>query len=399
VTGRDMGDKISVLHIIYSFFPSYSGGRETLLNEVIKQSNFNPKIDLTVVSFPRSKEPSLVVFKRTFVHRILAIPQIVRIYYIATLMNMLLLAFKSLKEARRRNIRIVHVHNPGGEAISGLLLKRAFKTKLVVHVHGYVEEELSETLPLLSPYWSYIYRTCLKKADVTVFVSQRLVEHALKKGIHMKKAVVIMPGIDQQRFSPQGWKYKKHELLQQAGLTSSQKIPIIVAQIASIRPLIKGQDITIKAASIVVKNFPHTYFIFVGKGNQKTLQQMAEALGVNKNVGFLGERRDVPEILRSVDIIVNPSRFEGLPLALLEAMACGKPIIATDVGGVKDLIRHGLEGLLIHPSDKELAKAIFQLIQDGNLTRRLSKMARQRAEEYEWKIVVEKLFALYDELS
>jgi len=399
LTGRTMEDKISVLHVICSFFPSYTGGRETFISEVIKHSHLNPKIDLQVVSLRRPNEPNLVVLKRTSVHRVLGIPFVAKISYIIIVINMLLLAWKSINEVHRQHIRIVHVHNPGAESISGLLLKRVFNIKLIVHVHGYVEEEFSEILPLLRPLWSYLYRTCLKRADLTIFVSRRLLERTLKKGIPLKRAVVIMPGINLQRFSPQGLKYKKLELLQQAELASDQKTPIIVAHIATIRPFIKGQDVTIKAASIIVKNLPRVFFIFVGKGNQKALKQIAETSGVSKNVGFLGERRDIPEILRSVDIVVNPSRFEGLPLTLLEAMACGKPIIATDVGGVKDLINHEINGLLIRPSETELAKAIFEMIENENLKKRLSKMARQKAEGYDWKTVVENLFALYVELS
>jgi len=106
-------------------------------------------------------------------------------------------------------------------------------------------------------------------------------------------------------------------------------------------------------------------------------------LGIAHCVHFLGWRKDVADIVRAADVMVLPSRAEGLPLAILEAMACGKPIVATPVNGVPEAVVDGRTGILVTPGDDEaLAEALIRLFDQPDLARRMGGEGRQRAETH-----------------
>lgn len=390
--------KKKVLHVIYSYFPSFTGGRETIIKELIIKSRWHPRISQLVVSFRPPNEPRQPASEEIRTYRILGIPLMPAMSYVTLIFNILLLTLKSLREAHANRVQIAHIHSPAGEAIAGLFLKKILKVKLIVHLHTYVEEDIYRLAPLLRPLWSYLYRACLSEADVTIFVSSRIFEHTLKKKIPMKKLIVITPGVDLENFHPRGPSYSKHELLQQAGIRDVPQNPIIVAHVGALRGgLIKGQDLSLKAASIVTESFPDIRFIFAGKGDQKEFRRLANQLRVTDYIGILGERKDIPQILRSVDIFIHPSRFEGFGIAVLEAMACGKPVIATAVGGAKDMIENGVNGLLIHPSEVELAENVIKIIKNEKLRENLSANALIKARRYSWKHITKKILEIYEE--
>jgi len=148
----------------------------------------------------------------------------------------------------------------------------------------------------------------------------------------------------------------------------------------------KGVDILIEAFARVHKQAPEAELVLVGDGVERTaLGKQAAGLGVAEHVQFLGTRDDVPALLATFDVFVLPSRTEGLPMALLEAMAAGLPIVATAVGGVPQAIRHRETGLLV-PAEKPeaLAESLMSLFGNTTLRQSLGHAARRRfLEEYE----------------
>jgi glycosyltransferase involved in cell wall biosynthesis len=117
-------------------------------------------------------------------------------------------------------------------------------------------------------------------------------------------------------------------------------------------------------------------------------------------VVFAGHRTDVPEILQALDIFVLPSNWEGLPNAVLEAMAAGLPVVATRVGGVPEVVVEGQTGILVPPRDPNaLADALLTLLRDPNLRRRMGQAGRQRVQEYfSVDQMVSKTETLYEQL-
>jgi glycosyltransferase involved in cell wall biosynthesis len=160
----------------------------------------------------------------------------------------------------------------------------------------------------------------------------------------------------------------------------------------------KGLVHLIEAACLV----PEAEFLIAGDGPQRAeLEAKARALGVSTRVRFLGHRSDVSTLLQTCDVFVLPSLFEGLPLAVLEAMAAGRPIVASDVSGVREAIVHRETGLLVPAARAdELARAIRLLISQPTLARRLGEQARRvAAREFSADVMVQRIGHLYDELE
>lgn len=159
----------------------------------------------------------------------------------------------------------------------------------------------------------------------------------------------------------------------------------------------KGLKYLLQAAQSV----PEAVFILVGDGPERsTLEAQARSLGVDGRVVFLGHRRDIPELLANCDLFVLPSLFEGLPVSVLEAMASGKPVIASNIGGTDEAVVHGVSGLLVPPGDAAaLAAAIQKLLFDVPLREALGAAGKARAVKlFSAESMVQQVSSLYDTL-
>ncbi len=159
----------------------------------------------------------------------------------------------------------------------------------------------------------------------------------------------------------------------------------------------KGQGHLIEALRDIDSARRPLVLVLVGSGSdEKALRACAERTGVMQKVRFLGWRSDVPQVLRALDVYVQPSITEGLPLAVVEAAAAGLPIVASRVGGIPEIITGGYDGLLVPPADPHaLAAAIQELLDHPERARQLGQNARQTAFE---RFSAEKMAAAYMEL-
>ena len=165
----------------------------------------------------------------------------------------------------------------------------------------------------------------------------------------------------------------------------------------------KGIDLLLEATVRLIARFPELRVLIAGGGDLADidlLKARADALGLSTAVTFLGLRTDVPDVLAAIDVAVSPSRFEGSPLAVMEYMAAEKPIVATRVGGVPDLIEDDVSGVLVEPNDPAaLAEGITALLEDRERARRLAAQARTRQRaEFDIDVMVERIQVLYEEL-
>jgi len=365
-----------VLWIIYSTYPDRTGGRETWINETSKRIIYYCPLIISLREFNQKRNAFVNGCK---VYRSLSIPP-PHIPYglpLELLWNTISLTIKALLVFLKNqdNITAVHVHLGLFEALPGVLIKKMFKVKLIVQIHGFSIEDLSAVLPL-TYLWKSIFALSLKSADVTIFVGRRLEEEA-RRHFKMKRSMVVYPGVDPKIFSPEGDVFDKAELLRQANLSPCGSDILLCANVANMRTWIKGQDLSVKAVPSILKRYENFYLLFVGRGDPNELRALARSLGVEGHIGFLGERTDIPRILRSVDIIIHPSRLEGVPIALLEAMACGKPVVATRVGGIPEIIEDGVNGFLVDPDDSDaLASKVISLLSDRNKAQEISKNNR-----------------------
>jgi glycosyltransferase involved in cell wall biosynthesis len=142
---------------------------------------------------------------------------------------------------------------------------------------------------------------------------------------------------------------------------------------------------------------PEVELVLVGDGPERSaLERRAEELGVRGRVAFLGDRSDVPALLPSFDVYVQPSRYEGLCLAVLEAQAAGVPVVATPVGGIRDTVVDGETGLLVPVGDPAaVAAAIRRLLGDRPLALRLAAEAREAVTAFSLELMIERTLELY----
>jgi glycosyltransferase involved in cell wall biosynthesis len=163
----------------------------------------------------------------------------------------------------------------------------------------------------------------------------------------------------------------------------------------------KSHDVLIEAAVALRRDHPGLRVLIAGDGPQRgKLEALLDRLGMRDTVMLLGRRMDVPDLLQITDVAVCSSSFEGSPLAVMEYMEAERPIVATAVGGVPDLIDDGVHGLLVGPNDPPaLAAAIDELLRDPERGRKMGVQARdRRRHEFDLDAMVVKVEALYEEL-
>ena len=159
----------------------------------------------------------------------------------------------------------------------------------------------------------------------------------------------------------------------------------VITAVGHIRK-VKGFDIFIRAAALVRREFPNAEFLIVGDVHEAEhgpeLHELTRALGLTDSVRFLGSSENVVEVLKRSDVFVLPSRSEGFSNALVEAMACGLPCVATRVGGNAEAIEDGVSGFLVPPENPALAaERILRLLREPEEASRMGRAARKRVEE------------------
>jgi len=164
---------------------------------------------------------------------------------------------------------------------------------------------------------------------------------------------------------------------------------------------LKGGDLLLVALAELKEEIPdiHTYVALdVPEGHQ--LRRMVFELELEQNVTFVGflPPKEYRRLLASVDLLVLPSRREAFPIALLEAMALGKPIVASRVGGIPEVIKDGRNGILVDLEPRQIAQAILRLYWDEKLRQEMARNNLQDIVQYDWSLITEQYIELYREL-
>jgi glycosyltransferase involved in cell wall biosynthesis len=262
----------------------------------------------------------------------------------------------------RHQIDVIHCHGIKPSLYS-LLAAPKSKMGFVSTCHLWVIESKRDWLI------SALERALLHRFDEVVAVSATIVPELRRFGIRAK---VVDNGIDLKPFrNPRG------DLIHEMGW---QGRPIIgaIGRLASQ----KGLPYLLRAAAEVLRENPTALFVFAGDGpDREALEAEAIDLGVQHAVRFLGVQENIPALLASIDVLAMPSVSEGMPMALLEAMACGKAVVASRVGAISKVIDHRVNGLLIDSRDVSgLAACINEILGSGDFRRGLGRAARQTIE-------------------
>lgn len=189
-----------------------------------------------------------------------------------------------------------------------------------------------------------------------------------------EKIIVIHNGVEPERFPWRG----SLEVLNERLLTKGPVVGYF-----GVIGYWKGVDSLIEAIPLILEQFPKTKLLIVGEGPDKALCQLrVQELGIENNVQFLPWVSDITEIMKAFDIFVLPSKAEGMPWAVLEAMACAKPVVATAVGGIPEAVENGRTGILLPDSKPEsIAEAVLSILNNPGRAVGMGQAARRRVEE------------------
>jgi len=295
---------------------------------------------------------------------------------------------------RAEGIDIVHAHKFGSNLWAALFAHGAAGA-VVAHEHGarssYSEDRLRRLVDRL---------VIGRRANVVIAVSeaerQRLVTDG---GTPPAKVRVIPNGIPDPPQPSAG----ETDLRAELGLAADTRL---VGAVATYRPE-KRLDLLLRAAATLAPSHPDVRVVVAGGPfNAETTQRdrlfaLTRELGLDDRVHFLGFRSDVPEVLRALDVAVLCSEREASPLAVLEYMAAGLPLVATRVGGIPELVEDGVTGVLVERGDAQaLAAGIAGLLDSPEAARRMGEAARARQQsEFSIDAVVRRVEALYLELA
>ena len=278
-------------------------------------------------------------------------------------------AFGKLRSIiQREHVELVFLINQPLTCFWGFIMSKYCRIPVVAAVHDKFIGEQSLKLRL--------NRFLMNRMDVILAVAQGQSDQLVTRQYIREDIVrVVYNGIDLDHFKPQVEREEQCRLL---GLNSKAPIVGTVARLVHL----KGVDVFLKAAEAVLKKFPSTQFVVVGDGAEAhELKRMSQALGIAPSVRFLGSRGDVADTASVFNVGVLSSRTEGLPMAVLEYMSLSIPVVATNVGGVSEMVGHGETGLLISEDDPSgLAGALEVLLSDPHKARKMGLRGRAKVE-------------------
>ena len=296
---------------------------------------------------------------------------------------------------RKQRYHIVHTHNSKAGFI-GRLAARWAGVPIIVHtVHGFAFHDRE-------PAWRQILfrnleRLASRWCDKMVFISQPLIDWALRERIARRgKIQKIYSGIELDHFEPVPDGEKK-ALKEAWGIREEAPVVGIVSKLWEG----KGHTILIHAFEGLKREIPEAVLVIAGEGYLRDkLSDLVDRLGLKGSVLFTGFQMDVRRIIATFDVAVLPSFFEGMGRVLLEAMAMGKPVVASSVGGIPDLVHHGKTGFLVTPgSVSELKSGLLTLIRNKALAKEMGEEGRMRiSEEFSAGRMAQSIEKLYREL-
>lgn len=295
---------------------------------------------------------------------------------------------------RRERFDVVHTHS-SKTGVLGRLAARLAGVPCIVHtVHGFafpaaksrLQRRVFHAMEWLGGRCSHQV-ICLHEEDAHICREQL--------GLPADKVVVLANGIDVGKFRPLIEGEDRPALRRSLGLPEGRQLILMVGRLWEQ----KNPSCLVDAyRRLWASGDPGADLVLVGDGElQPELAKVVQEAGLAEHVHFLGWRTDTPELLRSSDIFVLPSRWEGMPLAILEAMGSGLPVVVSDIPGNRHLVEDGAQGLLFPTEDDQaLAASLRRLIDEQELRQQLGRAGRQKvAAEHDVQHRVAQMSALY----
>ena len=288
---------------------------------------------------------------------------------------------------RAEPVDLLHAHTRVSQVIAARLSRR-LKIPYVTTWHGFFRPNLGRTL------WP-----CT--GDLTIAISEPVRQHLVKDFRVPEKLIRLIPnGVDVDYFARVPDPSALRACRERWGLPDHRPVIGGIGRLAS--GGVKGFDLLLKAAQLVQREVPDVQVLLVGDGPRRALlEEEAMRCGLRDRVHFIGAMEDIRPPLAVMDVFLFPVRWqEGFGLSLIEAMAAGKPVVATGVGAVPTIIRHEREGWLAAPEDPaSLAQGVVRLLNDRATADRLGRQAQVRIREsFRLDQMVENVDVVYREL-
>lgn len=305
----------------------------------------------------------------------------------------ILSSLKQLKTlCHREQYDLIHCHSPIGGVVARLAARKMRKkgAKVIYTAHGF---HFFKGAPLKN--WLLFYpmeKLCARMTDLLITINQE--DYNLAKRKMKAGKVVYVPGIglNTRRFSGEE---DTASLREELGLAPSAKIVLSVGELSRR----KNHKVILEA--IAKMKDPAIHYLICGIGpEEENLRNLAKQLGIGDQLHLLGFRRDVPGLLALADVYAFPSLQEGLPVALMEAMAAGKAVVCSRIRGNTDLIEPGIGGEVLETNHVDgFAFAMNRLLTDAALMEKMGQNNRLRIRDFDRSVVDAQMKTLYQEIS
>lgn len=280
--------------------------------------------------------------------------------------------FALYKLFKRKNIDVLHIHHMSIFILCYWPAKLAGVRKIIVTEHTHYDIDININKKLYNLCKKYVQR-----ADIVTVIHHELGKYFQNNfNIPSEKLKVIPNGVDTFKFSP-------NEKLDKPNYSPDSNKPIVLGCVARFHPD-KDHKNLIEAVRIALSNsHREIHLLLIGDGILRhDLEKQVEDCNLVKNVTFMGARSDVADLYHELDIFVLPSKTEGVPLVLLEALSSGIPCIATAVGGIPELLQNTAGICVEKQNSTELANAIVTLVNNEDMRKQLSSQGRTNVLKY-----------------
>ncbi|NLI13109.1 glycosyltransferase [Pelotomaculum propionicicum] len=262
---------------------------------------------------------------------------------------------KLARAIQEGNFDLVHTHGVRANLLGRLAARQAGKKKVITTVHSLLEKDYPGVLSRLANSWAE--RSTRGLTDHFIAVSQGLKDRLIAGGVPANIVTVIYNGVSLEEIKPLT---EPGDARKKLGFSPDTPLVGIVARLHEV----KGHSYFLEAACNILQQRPEIRFLIVGAGpSRPALEKLAGDLGITEQVVFTGFMDDVYSLMADLDLLVISSLWEGFGLTAIEAMALGVPVVATEVGGLPEVVLHGETGLLVPPANPAaLARNILWML-------------------------------------
>jgi glycosyltransferase involved in cell wall biosynthesis len=298
-----------------------------------------------------------------------------------------------VREFKKSNIRIIHTHKYKDTILAAPAAKLCGIPHVVRTVHG-LREPFEGLQAFKMNCYEAIERTVHRYCVDSIIGVSSQIERKYKAEGEVSRVTCIRNGIDLEGKSVQTDRWRTRKEL---GIDSGT---CLIGTVGRLTP-VKGIAYLLQAARILLRQGVNVKVLVVGDGNIRLdLMTQTHDLGITQSVVFLGHREDTDALLLALDIFVLPSLSEGIPMALLEAMAACRAVVASRVGGIPEIVDDGIEGFLVEPMDvNSLAERCRLLIESPDVAKKMGEQGRKRVErDFSATAMADRVASVYKEL-